>query len=214
MTKPRLKHEFQTVRQQFFPRWDRESRWRIRQVSDLNGAHGRVYPETRTIRITHLPDGDEGTVLLIHEIAHAASNWGHGKKWQARMERAAVAADAMSRPELARLLRKEVAGYRDPVARVTARLAYQEISDAVVEAPDVTFLQVVDCLRRDYGFSRKEFLDRFRRARAVFDRERRDEAERARVKAKLMAMISPTSSTTLAVLRSSRREGPTDGGPD
>ena len=214
MTKRRLQHEFQAVRQQFFPRWDRAGRWRIRQVSDLNGANVRVYPETRTIRITHLPDGDEGTLLLIHEIAHAASNWGHGKKWQCRMERAAVAAEGMGRTELAGLLRKEIAGYRDPVARVTAGLVYQEISDAVVEAPDLTFLQVVDCLRRDYGLSRKEFLDRFRRARAVFDRERRDEAERARVKAKLMAMPRPTSSTTLVVLKSSRREGPTDGGPD
>ena len=75
----RLKQGFQTVRQQFFPRWDRASRVRIRQVADLDGAHGRVYSETRTIRITHLPEGDEGTLLLIHEIAHAVGNSGHGK---------------------------------------------------------------------------------------------------------------------------------------
>ena len=64
---------------------------------------------------------------------------------------------------------------------------YQEISDAAAEAPDLTFLQVIDWLRREYGFTRKEFLARFRRTRAVFDREKRDEEERARAKAKWMA---------------------------
>lgn len=183
----RLKQEFQTVRQQFFPRWDRASRWRIRQVADLNGAHGRAYPETRTIRITHLSEGDEAAVLLIHEIAHAVGNWGHGKKWQARMEQAAMAAEKLGRTELAGLLRKEINGYRDPVIRVTAGLVYQEIADAAAETPELTFLQVIDCLRRDYGFSRKEFLSRFRRARTIFDREKRDEAVRAKARAKWLA---------------------------
>lgn len=188
----RLKQEFQTIREQFFPRWDRARRWRIRQAADLNGADGQAHAETKTIRITHLPEGDEGSLLLIHEIAHAVGNWGHGKKWQARMEQAANTAEEMGRVELAGLLRKEIVGYRDPVVRVTARLAYQEIADAAAEAPDATFLQVIDCLRRDYGMSRKEFLSRFRRARAVFDREKRDEKERAKVKAKWMATMART----------------------
>ena len=127
--------------------------------------------------------------MLIHEIAHAVGNWGHGKRWQARMEQAAVTAEEMGRTELAGLLRKEIAGYRDPAIRVTAKLAYQEIADAAAEAPNVTFFQVIDCLRRDYGMSRKEFLSRFRRARTVFDREKRAEEERARVKAKWMAAM-------------------------
>ncbi len=63
--------------------------------------------------------------------------------------------------------------------RAGDRGGYQEIGDAVTETPDATFLQVIDFLRRDYGYSRKEFLDRFRRARAVFDREKRDGKERA-----------------------------------
>jgi hypothetical protein len=105
------------------------------------------------------------------------------------MEQAAVTAEGMDRTELAEVLRKEIAGYKDPVVRVTAGLVYQEISDAAAEVPDLTFFQVVDCLRRDYGLSRKEFLNRFRRARTVFDRERREEEERARVKAKWMATL-------------------------
>jgi hypothetical protein len=59
---------------------------------------------------------------------------------------------------------------------------YQEIGNAVAEAPDATFLQVIDCLRRDYGYSRKEFLNRFRRVLTVFDREKRNEEKRAKTR--------------------------------
>ena len=177
-----LAEAFQTVRQQFFPRWERAGRWRLRQVADLDAAQGECSREDHTIRITHLPEGDEGTVLLIHEIGHAVANGGHGKNWQARMEQAAVIAEDAGRKELAGLLRKEIAGYNAPVARVSAGLVYQEIADAVTEAPDATFCQVIDCLRRDYGYSWKEFLNRFRRARAVFDREKREENERAKAR--------------------------------
>lgn len=188
-----LKREFQTVRQQFFPRWDRAGRWRIRRVADLNGSLGRCCSEDRTIRITHLPDGEQGTVLLIHEIAHAVAQGGHGTVWQARMERAAMTAQEMGRTELASLLRKEIAGYNDPVAGVTAAGVYNEIADAVVGNPEVTYWQVIDCVRRDYGYSRKEFLRCFRRARAVFDQEKRDEEERAIARARLLAAWRSTS---------------------
>ena len=143
-----MKQEFHKVRQQFFPRWDRAGRWRLRQVADLDGSQGECCPEDHTIRITHLPDGDEGTVLLIHEIGHAVANGGHGKLWQARMEQAAVIAEDAGRNELAGLLREEIAGYNDPLARVSAGFVYQEIGDAVADNPDANFVQVIDCLRR------------------------------------------------------------------
>ncbi len=65
----------------------------------------------------------------------------------------------------------------------------------MAETPGITFFQVVDCLRRDYGFSRKEFLGCFRRARKVFDQEKRDEEERAKARAALVRQL--TESRTL-----------------
>ncbi len=183
-----LTQDFQAVRHQFFSSWDRAGRWRLRQEPNLNGAQGSCRRESETILVTHLPEGDGGTLLLIHEIAHAVTDGGHGKKWQARMEKAAVTAEQAGRTELATLLRKEIIGYRDPMARVTAGLVYSEIADAVVENPELTFYQVIDFVRRDYGFSRQEFLQRFRRARVVFDREMRDAQEEAKARAKLLAM--------------------------
>jgi hypothetical protein len=181
-----INDELRDVRQQFFPRWDRAGRWRVRQFTDLDGAQGRCCREDRTIRVTPL-QGEEGVALLIHEIAHAVATDGHGRKWQARMEQAAVTADQLGRSELAGLLRKETAGYNDPLAKVTAAGVYGEITDAVVENPGVTFWQVIDCVRRDYGCSRKEFLKHFRRAKVVFDREREDAEEAAKARAAWMA---------------------------
>lgn len=84
-----------------------------RQVRDLDGAQGRCCREDRTIRIAYLPGGEQGIVLLVHEIAHAVAGDGHGRKWQARMEKAAATAGQAGRTELAGLLRKEIAGYED-----------------------------------------------------------------------------------------------------
>ena len=187
MTSEGLKQRFQTVRRLFFPQWDRAGQWRVRQVNDLDGAQGRCCPEDRTIRITHLPMGEEGVTLLIHEIGHAVASGGHGKQWQARLERAAAVADRLGRTELAGLLRKEIAAYNDPLAKVTAAGVYGEISDAVVQNPGATFWQVIDCVRRDYGCSRKEFLQHFRRAKHIFDREKREAEEQAKARAQFMA---------------------------
>ena len=68
-----VKQKFRAVRQQFFRRWDRSGRWRIRQIADLNRAQADADRKSRTIRIARFSDGDEGTVLLIHEIAHAVT---------------------------------------------------------------------------------------------------------------------------------------------
>ncbi len=126
-------------------------------------------------------------MLLIHEIAHAVAKGGHGKNWQARMEQAAITAERLGRTGLAGLLRKEIAGYNDPLAQVTTGRVYNEITDAVIGNPGVTLWQVIDGVRRDYGYSRKEFLGRFRRAGEIFDHEKRDEVERVKVRARFMA---------------------------
>ncbi len=167
-----LKQEFQAIRQRFFPRWDRAGRWRIRHVRDLDGARGRCCPD-RTIRIT-FRGGVRGTALMIHEIAHAVTGDGHGRRWQARMEQAAVTAADAGQADLAGLLRADIAGYNDPLARVSARLVYQEIADAA--SPDVTFSEVIEFVRRGYGLPRRQFLKRFPRARKVFDEAKRDGA--------------------------------------
>lgn len=178
---------FTAVRRAYFPGWDRMRLWRLRRVPELNGAQGKCDNRTKTIRVAVPLVGDAGAALLIHEIAHAVTNGGHGTRWQTRMERAAAKAAALGRPALTRLLREQVAGYDDPLSRVSAGLVYQEIADALAEAPDAAFMQVIDWLRWTFGLSRQEFLRRFRRAKAVYNEVREAAEDRAKARAIRMA---------------------------
>jgi hypothetical protein len=170
------------VRASFFPRWDRARRWRVAFVHDLDGAMGRCCPESRTIKLTHLPEGEAGVALLIHEIGHAATHQGHGKKWLARMKKAASIAEATGRHELAGHLQEMVDQYCAPTSTVTAADVYWGIEGVVRDYEQAQFTQVVDCVRRDYGLSRRDFLRRYRRARQVFDRAKKEVAESRRAK--------------------------------
>lgn len=185
--KREIERQYEEVRRIFFPRWDRRTMWRLQIVEDLDGAYGRCDAPHRRIRMISGFNGNQLVLVLIHEIAHAVVNGGHGKKWQARMELAAITAEALGRTELAGLLRREIAGYNDPLARVTAAEVYSEVEDAVIDIPEAKFLQVVDSVRREYGFNREEFVRRFRRARAVYEEARRWRQEQVKLKATMLA---------------------------
>ena len=73
---------------------------------------------------------------------------------------------------LARHLREEIVAYRGPARDCYASAIYRRISKAMRESPEAKFPEVVDSLRRDYGMSRRDFVGRYRRARAVFDQAR------------------------------------------
>ena len=82
-----LKSEFEQIRKDYFPRWDRKRRWRIRFSSDLDGNVGRCRSRKKLIEIS-LRSGLTRTVTIIHEICHAFGI-GHGNPWQRRMLKAA-----------------------------------------------------------------------------------------------------------------------------
>jgi hypothetical protein len=175
------------VRSTFFPRWDRKRRWQFAEVDDLDGSQGRCDREVKTIRIlAGMATGDELLALVIHEIGHAASNDYHGGRWLRTMEAAAEIADAKGLAAIASLLRQQISGYRDGF-RMTAAMIYGEVENCVVGAPQITFPQVVDFLRRGYGMSQDQFLRRFRRAERVFEKAQQEARESADAKAKWTA---------------------------
>jgi hypothetical protein len=49
-----------------------------------------------------------------------------------------------------------------------------QISDAVTLCPEATFEQVIDWVRLQNGMSEQAFLNRFKRARRVYDRAQKD----------------------------------------
>jgi hypothetical protein len=105
---------FDLVRQVYFPRWDRKRLWRVRSAKNLNGAVGYCDFTGKLIKAASiLENDDELTALLIHEIAHAATASYHTKRWLTRMEKAAQRAKRVGRSNLARLIRKDLNGYKD-----------------------------------------------------------------------------------------------------
>ena len=177
--------EFQRVRRTFFPRWDRQKLWRVKTVRDLDGAQGKCDQRTKTIKILGGITGLNLTVLLIHEIAHAVANVYHEEAWQARMRVAADKADHLGKTDLALLLRKQVADYADSDHRMDAATVYNQIYDLLWENSRTTFHQAMDFVRRDGGLTRSDFLRRYRRARAVFDKAKADAKAHARARERM-----------------------------
>jgi hypothetical protein len=108
-----IRQDFMRIKQQFFPQWDRQNQWRVRTTSKRNV---QAYCDTRRRLIEivlQVVDSDKLDRLLIHEICHAVGSAGHGKQWQARMERAAQKAEALGRHHLAQLLRDEIVTFKE-----------------------------------------------------------------------------------------------------
>ncbi len=179
------------IRTTFFPGWDKGRRWQVVQVDDLDGAQGRCERKIKTISVLGGIERDNLLALLIHEIAHAVSNDFHGKRWLQRMEKAASRAEQQGPPTLAALLREQIVGYRDGF-RMTAAMMYGEIENCVFSKFQVTFPQVVDFLRRNFGISRDQFLRCFRRAEGVFEEAQRDVRESAEAKARWLESLGAT----------------------
>jgi hypothetical protein len=172
-----MEQSWQQVRQEFFPRWDREKRWRLSfRGIRLNGCHGCCDDRTRTIRIGMLSDDPEKrSRLLIHEICHAIYP-GHGRPWQRRLAKAAQRAAQLGRERLADLIRQEIEGYRQSIqdGEGTPALVYQQISDIVSGSPHLTYANVERYLRNEQAMTIAEFRKHYKRARKVFAEAKRD----------------------------------------
>lgn len=161
-----IKKHFQEIKRLFFPRWDREGRWRIR-ISSRRRGHGHCDTDRRIIEImVQHDDPDERDCLLIHEICHAVASCGHGKAWQRRIEKAAVRADEIRRDDLAKLLRQEIVNYQGVTESLES--AYDTIEDAITENPDLTLRQVKRMIADHYGLLVSEVCTVFRRFKKVY----------------------------------------------
>ena len=181
---------FQRIRRDFYPRWDRKRRWRLSIVEDLHGACGLADPNTKTISIRKL-DGearpeDSLELLLIHEIAHAVTNDGHGKKWLARMRAAAKRADDIGRPTAAQFLREEADAY-EASPREGVRDVYARVEAVVWDAPQLSFDVVAEAVGREFGFSLQEIRRRCTRLREFYDEAQSERAAYEEGQARFLA---------------------------
>ncbi len=172
-----IRKHFLEIKRQFFPRWDRDDRWRI-STRSRRTVHGYCDAERRVIEIViQHADPNKGDCLLIHEMCHAVAKGGHGKVWQRRLEKAARIADELGRDVLAKLLRQEIVNYQEFADG--REEAYQTIQDWLNAERDLTLAQVKRSIARLHGLLVSEISTKLRRFEKVYWAAKR-EAQEAR----------------------------------
>jgi hypothetical protein len=164
-----LQRAFAEVRALLYPRWDRAYRWRI---ATRRNRHGRDEDygsgETRWIVIS--PDiaacgGEPLRLQIASEIAHAITGPAGGKRFRARMRKAAMVAHAHGKTELAALLEQEAdAGGAVPRFDDDVRLI---VEDILMEIPGSSREGVVRMLSGALGLKPDELDRRYRRLRRI-----------------------------------------------
>jgi len=152
------------VRGDYFPPWRSASKWTVRFAKpprDLTTDDSFCHAETRTIWID---PSDPSLKTLIHEMCHAVTPGGHGKKWQERMRLAARDAETYGDRALASALRGEVQNYFE-TPKITARGAYSWIDDAIDGGASVD--AAIDWAAEQCAMTRERFLLKYKRARRV-----------------------------------------------
>lgn len=180
-------NQWQFVRETFFPRWDRQARWKVRIRSNVpwgpQGANCEM--DKREIVFSSIPsDIIAAQELLIHEICHAVGYIGHETSWQRRMEKAIARANELGLGALVNKLKEDLAMYhggrksrKGDYLSGYAEDVYGEIRDIIMDVPTVSFNTVVSSLSYDLSMWTREFLKRYRRARVVYKKAREEIAK-------------------------------------
>jgi hypothetical protein len=167
----RLEEVFAQVCKTFFPRWNRDARWRVSSCLD-GGPNHRIARGSKTILLSVNPEDDaELHCLLIHEICHAITRTRHDKKWLHRMKQAVDKALAIGREDLAELILREVESYARAGTRLKmmSDLVYYSIEDCVFANPSLSCDEVLESVAFKWGFSPTELERNWRRCRQVYE---------------------------------------------
>jgi hypothetical protein len=118
---------FEYIRSTYFPQWDTARKWTMRNTHPDCVGFGLCDSKGKMIVVRNSPPGGP-QVALIHEICHAVASIYHDKKWQRRMEMAALKAESIGDKELAAEIRKEYTAYFDPdrSMKPTAEMVYNQ----------------------------------------------------------------------------------------
>ncbi|MBT4087144.1 MAG: hypothetical protein HN580_22425 [Deltaproteobacteria bacterium] len=165
----RLRETYNFIKQNFFPRWDRDGRWAVREVWDLP-SDGRCDTKEKLIFVRPVSqlDDDNLHLLLIHEICHAFYA-NHGDKWCQRIHNAAVRARQIGLIRLWDMLLQEIEEYQSD-RMATASEIYKRIQDAVHWYPDASYGDLMRYLAFEQGLYKMEFEKKYALCRKSYDK--------------------------------------------
>lgn len=171
LSQPKLgdpQRAFDYVRDAFFPKWDRQRRWKLCLNQRLKGEHGECHSERQTIEIGPTA-ANELLLLIVHEICHAVAGPSHSQRWKSRMLVAATTAATVGMAKLAVQLQDEVIAYDKEDAPSLTQQIYNNLEDmACAGAVPPAFEHVRTHLLHEYNFTEGEFRKRFPRAERVY----------------------------------------------
>jgi len=156
----------------FFPRWHKHRQWRF-TTNSRRTTDGYCDSEHRVITIpkSGVRDAVDRDAVVIHEICHAVTSGGHGKRWINRMKKAAMRAESLAKHSLSSRLLKEIEGQLFPnviPSRVQELDVYGSVRDYVFENPDATLPEIKRVIAGRYGLLPSEVHKSFTRLRKVF----------------------------------------------
>jgi hypothetical protein len=132
-------HLFQELNQRYFA--GRLPHYQVIRAPHLCHATGKIARRSRRIYLQPLPP-DLFLGILLHEMAHAATNDYHGPAWRAEMHRIQALGAPVDDPDKY--------AERMPLSR---QLVFDAGYEAFFWNPAVTDVQVARSLQREYGFS-------------------------------------------------------------
>jgi hypothetical protein len=162
-----LIREFERIKSTYFPRWDKQHEWTIVEFHPECVGDGYCDSDNRQIVIASADLSMEH--ILIHEIAHAVTHDYHGKKWQRRMEKAALKAEELGQRELASDIRKDYIAYLDSSNPIIpkAQFIYNSIEDAGIAGQ--SFECAVASTANAFGMTPHKLLAKYKKAWTVYD---------------------------------------------
>lgn len=170
-----IRQVYQRVSEAYFPRWYAAPGWRARAVASERLAPWWGFCDfwRDSIYVAREMEDRQRLISLFHEICHAVTGGGHGKRFQRRMRLAAGRADELGDHALASELRKNAVEHNtDGDELRNHNTLYSEIEDEVLTEPTPrTYSQVREYYRRRYfaGIYVGDFDRKYPRARPVYE---------------------------------------------
>lgn len=116
-------------------------RYQVIVAPQLRHASGRIARRSRRIYLQPAPP-DGLLLILLHEMAHAATNDHHGPLWRAEMRRLKVLGAPVEGPD----------GYEERIP-LTRQLVFDAGYEAFFNQPELRSIYVARWLQHEYGFS-------------------------------------------------------------
>ncbi len=164
-----LQQEFDWVRENLFPGWDKDKKWKIELDADHPSA-AVCYPESKLVKVKEIPqDTDRFRVWICHEISHDAGGLGHQDEWQVAMLRAAKRASDMGEECLAEKIEYHIGMLKARDEMSSRKRVLEQIRELTLNmGGNISFEEVIKNMAEGIMYPH-EFISQYPESKSVYD---------------------------------------------